>query len=62
MGFKQSLKNQMEAKRQLMVVSANKYGFTSSQTIRYSQELDELMNLYRRVPQASEDHEEAIGV
>lgn len=49
MHLKQSLKHQMEAKRQLMTVSANKFGLTSSETIRYSQELDKLMNIYRHV-------------
>lgn len=56
MGFKNSLKLQMESKRQLMMLSANKHGFTSSETIRYSQELDQLMNVYRKVTQSSEEH------
>ncbi|WP_280768742.1 aspartyl-phosphate phosphatase Spo0E family protein [Salipaludibacillus daqingensis] len=55
MVLKQSLKSQMEAKRQLMIVSANKYGFTSSETIRYSQELDQLMNVYRRITQTGDE-------
>ncbi|RKL65626.1 Spo0E family sporulation regulatory protein-aspartic acid phosphatase [Salipaludibacillus neizhouensis] len=52
MCFKTSLKTQMELKRELMMLSANKHGFTSSETIRYSQELDHLMNVYRRVIQS----------
>lgn len=55
MGFRKSLKEQMEAKRKLMIVSANKNGFTSSETIRYSQELDHLMNIYRKITHGSEE-------
>ncbi|SER76074.1 aspartyl-phosphate phosphatase Spo0E family protein [Salipaludibacillus aurantiacus] len=55
MGFKNSLKVQMEAKRKLMIYSANKHGFTSSETIRYSQELDHLMNLYRKFETTAEE-------
>lgn len=55
MGFKNSLKTQMELKRELMMLSANKHGFTSTETIRYSQELDQLMNVYRRVIQSGEN-------
>ncbi|WP_416149095.1 Spo0E family sporulation regulatory protein-aspartic acid phosphatase [Salipaludibacillus sp. HK11] len=55
MCFKKSLMVQMEAKRQLMILAANKYGFTSSETIQYSQELDQLLNLYRHTTQSSED-------
>jgi len=62
MCFKQSLKLQMETKRQLMVVSANKYGLTSSETIRYSQELDDLMNMYRRLIQSGEEHYNPVKV
>ncbi|MDQ0257262.1 stage 0 sporulation regulatory protein [Evansella vedderi] len=39
----------MEAKRKQMIRSANVYGFTSKQTVQYSQELDHLMNIYRRL-------------
>ncbi|MCR6110140.1 aspartyl-phosphate phosphatase Spo0E family protein [Bacillus sp. A301a_S52] len=53
MGFEHSLKEQMEVKRALMIVSANKYGFTSSEAIRYSQELDQLMNIYRKVTEGN---------
>lgn len=53
--LKQSLRYQMEAKRQLMIVSANKFGFTSSETIRYSQELDQLMNVYLHVIQSDKE-------
>ncbi|PYZ94027.1 Spo0E family sporulation regulatory protein-aspartic acid phosphatase [Salipaludibacillus keqinensis] len=61
MGLKNKLKVQMEAKRQLMIVSANKYGLTSSETIRYSQELDQLMNVYRQVAQSGEDHTVSVN-
>ncbi|GAA0324438.1 hypothetical protein GCM10008967_13730 [Bacillus carboniphilus] len=36
----------IKEKREQMIQSANKYGFTNEQTVRYSQELDELINVY----------------
>jgi stage 0 sporulation regulatory protein len=36
-------------KRELMMDCANKNGFTYEETIRYSQELDELINKYQRI-------------
>ncbi|WP_026688894.1 aspartyl-phosphate phosphatase Spo0E family protein [Alteribacter aurantiacus] len=41
------LKRYVEEKRQLMILSAKKNGLTSSETVKYSQELDELLNLYQ---------------
>ena len=38
----------IKVKRELMIKSANKHGFTSEETIKYSQELDELINEYQR--------------
>jgi stage 0 sporulation regulatory protein len=37
---------EIKAKREIMIKCANKYGFTNEQTIKYSQELDELINVY----------------
>lgn len=50
---------EIKVKRELMINSANKLGFTSEETIKYSQELDELINKYHRtVGQASRANEE----
>ncbi|OCA85640.1 hypothetical protein A8F94_12230 [Bacillus sp. FJAT-27225] len=40
---------EIQAKRKLMIESANVSGFTSENTIRYSQELDELIVAYQKV-------------
>ncbi|WP_042356669.1 aspartyl-phosphate phosphatase Spo0E family protein [Bacillus rubiinfantis] len=40
---------EIKVKRELMIKSANKFGFTSDETIKYSQELDELINEYHRM-------------
>ncbi|MDN3014967.1 aspartyl-phosphate phosphatase Spo0E family protein [Paenibacillus sp. BSR1-1] len=39
---------EIKAKRELMINSANTQGFTSEETIKYSQELDELINEYQK--------------
>jgi stage 0 sporulation regulatory protein len=39
---------EIKAKREIMIVCADKYGFTGEETIRTSQELDELINVYQR--------------
>jgi stage 0 sporulation regulatory protein len=50
---------QIRVKRELMINSANTLGYTSEETIKYSQELDELINDYHRVMgQASRPNEE----
>ncbi|MED4203429.1 aspartyl-phosphate phosphatase Spo0E family protein [Neobacillus mesonae] len=50
---------EIKVKRELMIKSANTFGFTSDETIRYSQELDELINEYHRMMgQASSPCEE----
>ncbi|MDQ1146925.1 MAG: aspartyl-phosphate phosphatase Spo0E family protein [Bacillus sp. (in: firmicutes)] len=50
---------QIRAKRELMINSANTLGYTSEETIKYSQELDELINAYHReMGQASRPNEE----
>ncbi|MED1562530.1 hypothetical protein AJ85_12765 [Alkalihalobacillus alcalophilus ATCC 27647 = CGMCC 1.3604] len=38
------IKLQIESKRNQMLRLAEKYGFTSDETVRCSQELDELLN------------------
>lgn len=40
---------EIKIKRELMIKSANSHGFTSDETIKYSQELDELINEYHRM-------------
>jgi len=40
---------EIKHKRELMIKSANTLGFTSEVTVRYSQELDELINEYHRM-------------
>ncbi|WP_042455906.1 aspartyl-phosphate phosphatase Spo0E family protein [Neobacillus dielmonensis] len=40
---------EIKAKRELMIRSANTLGYTSDETVRYSQELDELINQYQRI-------------
>ena len=50
---------EIKVKRELMINSANKLGFTSEETIKYSQELDELINNYQRtMGQTSRSNEE----
>jgi stage 0 sporulation regulatory protein len=44
---------EIKAKRELMINSAYSLGFTSEVTIKYSQELDELINEYQKVMEAS---------
>jgi stage 0 sporulation regulatory protein len=50
---------EIKVKRELMIKSANTFGFTSEETIKYSQELDELINEYHKMMgQASRQSEE----
>ncbi|SDO27686.1 aspartyl-phosphate phosphatase Spo0E family protein [Alkalicoccus daliensis] len=51
MKWKMELTEQMENKRRLMVFAANEYGLTSVEAVKHSQELDQLMNLYRMICQ-----------
>lgn len=39
---------EIKAKRQRMIDCADKHGFTGAETIKVSQELDELINEYQR--------------
>ncbi|MFK9094475.1 Spo0E family sporulation regulatory protein-aspartic acid phosphatase [Bacillus salipaludis] len=50
---------EIKVKRELMINSANRLGFTSDETIKHSQELDELINMYQRtIGQTSRANEE----
>ncbi|MEH7501733.1 aspartyl-phosphate phosphatase Spo0E family protein [Neobacillus drentensis] len=50
---------EIKVKRELMINSAYTQGFTSEMTIKYSQELDELINEYQKVmDQTSRPNEE----
>jgi stage 0 sporulation regulatory protein len=49
----------IKAKRELMINCATQKGFTCEETIKYSQELDELINEYQKASkQASAPNEE----
>jgi stage 0 sporulation regulatory protein len=43
--------NAIKVKRAMMINCANKQGFTSEETIKYSQELDILINEYQKASQ-----------
>ena len=50
---------EIKHKRELMINSANTQGFTNEMTIKYSQELDELINEYQKfMDQISKPNEE----
>ena len=52
--------SEIKVKRELMISCANKLGFTHERTIKYSQELDELINEYQRTfTNSSRQSEEA---
>ena len=44
---------EIKIKREIMIDCANKKGFTNEETIKFSQELDELMNEYQRTFRSS---------
>jgi len=53
--------DKIKTKRELMISCANKYGFTDENTIRLSQELDELINEYQKVfGKSSRSKEEVV--
>ncbi|SDZ17778.1 stage 0 sporulation regulatory protein [Evansella caseinilytica] len=56
MGIQYYLKRQMEVKRKQMIRAAYDSGFTSQETVQYSQELDHLMNIYRRLTSGNSAH------
>lgn len=50
---------EIKVKREIMIDSANKNGYTSEETIKYSQELDELINEYQRtIPNSSNSNDD----
>jgi stage 0 sporulation regulatory protein len=50
----------IKMKRELMITCANKKGFTSEETIKYSQELDVLINEYHKVSSQSLEPKEEV--
>ncbi|WP_462409065.1 aspartyl-phosphate phosphatase Spo0E family protein [Neobacillus sp. Marseille-QA0830] len=40
---------EIKAKREIMINCANTLGYTSEETVKYSQELDELINRYHKM-------------
>lgn len=52
---------EIKAKREIMIDCANKHGFTNEETIRISQELDELINEYQRAFHPSSKPNEDVG-
>jgi stage 0 sporulation regulatory protein len=51
---------EIKDKRELMINCANKLGFTNDETIKYSQELDELINEYQRALRQSPSSNEEV--
>ncbi|MCL6571931.1 MAG: aspartyl-phosphate phosphatase Spo0E family protein [Bacillus sp. (in: Bacteria)] len=50
---------EIKVKKGLMIKSANTLGYTSNETVKYSQELDELINEYQReMRQTSKSNDE----
>ncbi|WP_449539405.1 aspartyl-phosphate phosphatase Spo0E family protein [Ferdinandcohnia sp. Marseille-Q9671] len=45
------LKIAIELKRRKMTNLANRHGFTAGETVKCSQELDELLNMYQKTRQ-----------
>ncbi|MFD1779605.1 MULTISPECIES: aspartyl-phosphate phosphatase Spo0E family protein [Fredinandcohnia] len=45
------LKIAIELKRRKMTVLANRHGFTAWETVKCSQELDQLLNIYQKTKQ-----------
>lgn len=50
----------IKQKREQMIQSANEFGFTNEQTVRFSQELDKLINEYNSIHTATEATEVRI--
>ncbi len=51
---------EIKAKRELMINSATTLGYTNPQTLKYSQELDELINHYQRLIRSSDKSNEEV--
>ncbi len=52
----------IKVKREMMINCANKQGFTSEETIKYSQELDVLINEYQKVCSTSLNRNEEVKI
>lgn len=52
---------EIKVKREIMIDCANKKGFTNDETIRVSQELDELINEYQRIFRPTPKETEDVG-
>ena len=48
--MKQEIIKKIELKRSQLIQAASKDGYTSPQAIKYSEELDHLLNLYSKKP------------
>ena len=53
---------EIQKKREKMIESARKYGFTSDDTIRYSQELDRLIYDYQCTFQKADHHVQEVKI
>jgi stage 0 sporulation regulatory protein len=60
-GLTSRMLNEINLKRDLMMESAEKTGYTSQETIFYSQELDKLIYEYQRTFRNKSIHTKAIG-
>lgn len=49
MKWQGELTHQIELKRDQMIDAAAAYGFSSKEALQFSQELDQLMNIYRYI-------------
>lgn len=46
--YKKELLQLIESKRKELIIIVSQYGLNSSRTIKYSQELDSLLNVYNK--------------
>ncbi len=58
--FEDKMILKIKQKREQMIQSANQFGYTDEQTVRYSQELDKLINEYNDHKPASKSTEVRI--
>lgn len=55
--FQEEMVMRIKQKREEMIQSANRYGYTNENTIHYSQELDKLINEYLQKSKVNRSHE-----
>ena len=53
---------EIKVKKGLMIKSANTLGYTSKETVKYSQELDELINEYQRAMRQTSKSNEKVKI